>query len=123
MAEQMFGQADLLDRIRMQQFLLTLQSMDLSPFWLGLKRLLSKIAITNRTLNAASQSQVLSSGTCAMKNITIKDEQNNFFVLKKSRKDGLQPESGAYAEEESSPNTETSATRKVGKRNSGKITS
>ena len=35
-------------RIRIQQFLLTLQSTDLSPFWLGLSRLLNKISITNR---------------------------------------------------------------------------
>ena len=35
-------------RIRIQQFLLTLQSTDLSPFWLGLSYLLNKISITNK---------------------------------------------------------------------------
>lgn len=43
-------------RIYIQQFLLTLQSIDLSPFWLGLSSLVRKIAITNRALESLESS-------------------------------------------------------------------
>ena len=72
----------LLCRIRVQQFLLTLQSMKLSPLWLGLSKLLGKIAIVgwmkDSSAEIADPSQAeqanLTSGTAGMRHITIKDE-------------------------------------------------
>lgn len=84
-------------RLRIQQFLMTLQSIDLSPFWLGIRHLLRKINITNRTLeggNFSSPGQsyeaILKSGTPGMKHVSFRDERNNYFVLKKAKKEANQ---------------------------------
>ena len=67
--------------------MLTLQSTDLSPFWLGLSYLLRKIQVTNRTVGAHSESSALQSGTSGMKHVSFKDDKNNYFVLKKTKKE------------------------------------
>ena len=80
--------AHLSKKIRMQQFLLTLQSMDLSPFWLGLGSLLRTIGVTRLggSIGQNKEQSILSSGTAGMKHIAFSDNKNNHFVLKQLKK-------------------------------------
>ena len=74
---------------------MTLQSIDLSPFWLGMSYLLRKISITNRTVESKSGNVegILSSGTPGMKHVACRDEKSNYFVLKKAKKEANQQDS------------------------------
>lgn len=69
--------------------------MKLSPLWLNLSKLLSKISIVgwmkDSSVEVADPSKAeqanLTSGTAGMRHITLKDELSNFFVLKRSKQE------------------------------------
>ena len=70
--------------------------MELSPFWLGVSGALRKISATAKndaTIEVKpnkKDTQFLSSGTPGMKHVAYHDDLNNYFVLKKARKEQIE---------------------------------